>query len=126
MDAVLEEARFVRRATFVTVASKSNGTPLDFFLFFFLPRMRTAFLQTIAHFLVKQLQLDLDKSEIKTERVMATTVTIPPDPDLLVERRQAATDDPELCGFADRTSAVRCDPGLTCKFNTDVYAVGCC
>ncbi|KAK4451547.1 hypothetical protein QBC34DRAFT_57511 [Podospora aff. communis PSN243] len=54
------------------------------------------------------------------------TVTVPLDATPLVHRRQTATDIPELCGFVDRTSAIRCDTGSTCKFNTDIHAVGCC
>ncbi|KAK0655629.1 hypothetical protein B0T16DRAFT_440771 [Cercophora newfieldiana] len=52
--------------------------------------------------------------------------TIPSGPNALLHPRQEMTDIPELCGFVDRTSAIRCDPGSTCKFNTDYYAVGCC
>lgn len=42
------------------------------------------------------------------------------------ERQVETSAPPELCGFLDRTSSVTCDPGYTCKFNTDYYAVGCC
>lgn len=34
--------------------------------------------------------------------------------------------DPALCGFVDGTSATYCEESSTCKFNTDLYAVGCC
>ncbi|RYO84435.1 hypothetical protein DL766_009995 [Monosporascus sp. MC13-8B] len=43
-----------------------------------------------------------------------------------LDPRQETTGDPEVCGFKDRTSALRCPTGSSCMFNTDIYAVGCC
>ncbi|RYP87914.1 hypothetical protein DL769_000366 [Monosporascus sp. CRB-8-3] len=40
--------------------------------------------------------------------------------------QHGTTGDPEICGFKDRTSMLRCSTGSTCMFNTDIYAVGCC
>lgn len=40
--------------------------------------------------------------------------------------RGEATAPPELCGFVQRTASFACPTGHTCKFNTDINAVGCC
>ncbi|KAK3316813.1 hypothetical protein B0H66DRAFT_626338 [Apodospora peruviana] len=55
------------------------------------------------------------------------TVTSPPGLDgAVLELRAEAADSPELCGFYDGTSPLKCAPGTTCKFNTDFSAVDCC
>ncbi|GAB1314650.1 hypothetical protein MFIFM68171_04860 [Madurella fahalii] len=54
------------------------------------------------------------------------TETRPRRSDQALELRADATGPPELCGFHERTSSVKCPSGQTCKFNTDLYAVGCC
>jgi len=56
---------------------------------------------------------------------MTTTSTAPPDI-LSLHARAETTAPPHLCGFLDGTSSVTCTAGHTCKFNTDLYAVGCC
>ena len=38
----------------------------------------------------------------------------------------APSETPELCGFKDRTTPFLCPSGLTCMFNTDIYAAACC
>ncbi len=55
------------------------------------------------------------------------TVTTPPSLDhAVLDSRAELTEVPELCGFVDRTSATKCPTGMTCKFNTDHHAIGCC
>lgn len=54
-----------------------------------------------------------------------TTTSAQPDPRTL-DARAETTAAPQLCGFLDGTSSITCPTSHTCKFNTDLYAVGCC
>jgi hypothetical protein len=55
------------------------------------------------------------------------TATAPPSPTAPnLDLRAETTAPPELCGFFERTSIIACSSGSTCKFNTDINAVGCC
>jgi hypothetical protein len=47
-------------------------------------------------------------------------------PDKALRQRTEVADMPELCGFGNHAAMARCSNGFTCKFNTDLYAVGCC
>ena len=63
----------------------------------------------------------------RSHHAETTTPTATPSPTALnFELRAETTAAPELCGFVQRTASLACATGYTCKFNTDINAVGCC
>ena len=48
------------------------------------------------------------------------------NPDKAINPRAEVTDMPEFCGFGNHTATARCSNGFACKFNTDLYVIGCC